>query len=134
MNDPVVELTRVAHEWDRVMVANDAEQIGRYMADDWLIIGPDGSVGDRATFLGLVASGDLSHNVMESHDVNVRVYGDAAVVIARGISGGNYREQAFYLVERVSCVFVRREGQWKCVSTHLSQIAESSGPTAEADP
>ncbi|MCU0647840.1 MAG: nuclear transport factor 2 family protein [Gemmatimonadaceae bacterium] len=30
--------------WDRAMVANDAEAIGRYMAEDWAIVGPDGSV------------------------------------------------------------------------------------------
>lgn len=121
------ELKRVAVEWDRAMVENDAEAIGRYMADDWTIIGPDGSVGDKARFLELVKSGVLTHDVMESHDVNVRVYGDAAVVIARGISGGTFREHAFYLVERSSSVFVRQEGRWRCVSTHLSLIADNGG-------
>ena len=55
--------------WDRAMVTNDPEAIGAYMADDWTIIGPDGSVGDKATFLELVRSGKLTHDVMESHDV-----------------------------------------------------------------
>jgi hypothetical protein len=59
-------------EWDRAMVENDPEAIGRYMADDWTIIGPDGSVGDKAMFLGLVKSGVLTHDVMESHDMQVR--------------------------------------------------------------
>ena len=118
------ELKRVAVEWDRAMVENDAEAIGRYMADDWTIIGPDGSVSDKARFLGLVKSGLLTHDVMESHDVSVRVYGDAAVVIARGVSGGTFQDQPFYLVERSSSVFVRHEGRWRCVSTHLSLIAE----------
>jgi hypothetical protein len=82
------EVIGVAHDWDRAMVTNDPEAIGAYMADDWTIIGPDGSVGDKATFLELVRSGALTHDVMESHDSKVRVYGDTAVVIAQGISGG----------------------------------------------
>jgi ketosteroid isomerase-like protein len=106
------------------MVANDADTIGNYMADDWTIIGTDGSVGDKATFLELVRSGALTHDVMESHDLNVRVYGDTAVVTARGVSGGKYQGEPFYLVERASCVFVRQEGQWKCVLTHLSQLQQ----------
>jgi len=118
------ELIGLANEWDRAMVENDAEAIGRYMANDWTIIGSDGSVGDKATFLGLVKSGALSHDVMESADLNVRVYGDTAVVTSRGISGGKYQGQAFREVERVSCVFVRQEGRWKCVLTHLSRIAQ----------
>jgi ketosteroid isomerase-like protein len=117
------ELIDVSHAWDRAMVANDADEIGQYMSDDWTIIGADGSVGDKTTFVELVRSGALTHDVMESHDMNVRVYGDTAVVIARGVSGGNYQGQKFYLVERVSCVFVRQEGRWRCVSTHLSQLA-----------
>ena len=118
------ELIALAAESDRAMVANDAEAIGRYMADDWTIVGSDGSVGDKATFLGLVDAGVLTHDVMESHDVGVRVYGDAAVVVARGVSGGTYRGRPFHEVERVSCVFVRHGGRWACVLTHLSKLGQ----------
>ena len=117
------ELVRVAHEWDRAMVTNDAAAIGRYMADEWVIIGADGSVDTREKFLELVRRGILTHDVMESHDLDVRVHGDAAVVIARGVSGGRYHGQAFLLNERVSSVFVRQDGGWRCVSTHLSRLA-----------
>jgi hypothetical protein len=33
-----------------------------------------------------MGSGDLTHDVMETHDPRIRTYGDAAVVIARGVS------------------------------------------------
>lgn len=121
------ELIRVVNDWDRAMVANDAEAIGRYMAEDWTIIGPDGSVGDKPTFLELLKSGTLSHDVMASDDLRVRVYGDTAVVTARGVSGGKYQGQPFREVERSSCVFVRQEGQWRCVLTHLSRLAQEAG-------
>jgi ketosteroid isomerase-like protein len=117
------ELIDVSDAWDQAMVANDPEAIEQYMADDWVIIGSDGNVGDKATFLDLVRSGALTHDVMESHDLNVRVYGDAAVVIARGVSGGNYQGQRFHLIERVSCVFVKQESRWRCVLTHLSPLS-----------
>lgn len=118
---------RVVTEWDRAMVENDAASIGRYMADDWTIIGSDGSVGDKPSFLALVKSGALSHDVMESDDVNIRIYGDTAVVTARGVSGGKYQGQPFHEVERVTCVFVRQERQWRCVLTHLSRLAQKEG-------
>ena len=106
------------------MVENDPEAIGRYMADDWTIVGSDGSIADKPTFLGLVRSGALSHDVMDSDDMNVRIYGDTAVFTARGVSGGRYQGQPFREVERVTCVFVRQTGQWRCVLTHLSKLAE----------
>lgn len=119
------EVIGVANEWDRAMVENDAEAIGRYMAEDWTIIGSDGSVGDKPTFLALVKSGTLTHDVMESDDLRVRVYGDTAVVTARGVSGGKYQGVPFREAERSSCVFVRQEGRWKCVLTHLSRLAQN---------
>lgn len=51
------ELIALSNDWDLAMVRNDADAIGRYMADDWTIVGPDGSMSDKATFLGLVKSG-----------------------------------------------------------------------------
>ena len=127
MNDKAEEeLIALAHEWDRAMLENDADAIGRFMADDWTIVGSDGRVGDKATFLGLVKSGALSHDVMESDDFEVRVYGDTAVIMAKGVSGGTYQGQRFRELERSSNVFVRREGRWRCVLTHLSRIEPSS--------
>jgi ketosteroid isomerase-like protein len=119
------ELIALSNEWDLAMVRNDADAIGRYMADDWTIVGPDGSIGDKATFLGLVKSGALTHDVMESEDFRVRNYGSTAVVLARGVSGGRYHGQAFREVEQSSNVFVKQQGQWKCVLTHLSRLRSS---------
>jgi ketosteroid isomerase-like protein len=104
------------------MIENDPDAIGTYMADDWTIVGTDGDVSDKASFLGLVASGALTHDIMTSEDVTVRQYGDAAVVMSHGVSAGTYRGQAFREVERASNVFVRQGGHWKCVLTHLSKL------------
>jgi len=105
------------------MVENDADAIGRYMAEDWTITGSDGNISDKASFLELVRSGLLTHDVMTSEDLKVRVYGDAAVVTARGVSGGQYQGRAFREVERSSNVFVKQHGEWRCVLTHLSRLA-----------
>lgn len=119
------ELFTAVNEWDRAMVENDADAIGRYMADDWVIVGSDGRVSDKAHFLGLVRSGVLNHDVMESNDLRVRVYGDTAVLLSRGVSGGRYRGEPFREIERASCVFVRESGRWRCVLTHLSRLSPS---------
>ena len=123
MNDTAATaLARISGDWDRAMITNDADAIGRFMHDDWIIIGSDGSVGGKARFLELIRSGSLTHDVMESHDLDVRMYGDAAVVIARGVSGGTWEGQRFLLNERVSSVFIRSGSEWRCVTTHLSRL------------
>ena len=120
--DAVRDLLEVARAWDEAMVHNDATAIGSFMADEWLIIGPDGSVGDRARFLHLVSSGELTHDVMTTEDPIVRVYGDTAILVAQGTSGGNFKGTPFRLRERATSAFVRRDGRWQCVLTHLSTL------------
>lgn len=110
------------------MVGNDAEAIGRFMAEEWTIFGSDGSSSDKTTFLDLIRSGVLSHDVMQSEDITIRVYGDAAVVTARGVSGGTYQGRAFREVERQSNMFILQGGEWRCVVTHLSRLVLPLGP------
>lgn len=116
------EVIAAATAWDQAMVGNDAKAIGAFMGEEWVIVGQDGSVTGKAAFLALIASGDLTHDVMSSDEMEVRVYGDTAVVIARGSSGGAWKGQRFLEHERGSNVFVRRDGRWVCVLTHLSTM------------
>jgi ketosteroid isomerase-like protein len=123
VNDSVrKELQSLDKEWSSAIVKNDAEAIGRFMADDWIIIGPEGNVIDRARFLGVIKSGDLVHESMESDDWRVRVYADTAVVTAQARSRGKYKGQAFATHERSTSVFVLKDGRWQCVLTQLTPI------------
>ena len=120
---PEAELLAVVRDWDAAMIRNDADEIGRYMAEDWILIGSDGRAIDRAAFLAVIESGELSHDVMESEDVQIRVYGSAAIVTASGVSAGKFRGHAFREVERQSNMFIRQGSTWRCVLTHLSRLA-----------
>ena len=128
---PEVELVALAHDWDRAMVRNDVAAIGRFMADDWTIIGADGGVSDKSGFLALVASGSLSHDVMHSESIAVRVYGATAILTAYGVSGGLYQGRAFHDREISSNVFVRKGEHWRCVLTHLSRLAPTNARSEE---
>lgn len=118
-----LEVRDFLHRWDAAMLTNDPVRIGSFMADEWTIVGSDGSVEGKERFLSLVASGELGHDEMTTQELRLRIYGDTAVAISRGTSGGQFRGTPFFLVERSSCVLVRRAGQWTCVLTHLSLLS-----------
>lgn len=122
MSDSEQELLTVVRDWDVVMVQNDADAIGRFMAEDWTIVGSDGHTMDKQTFLHLIRDGILSHDLMQSDDLSIRVYGSAAVVTGLGVSAGIFQGRPFREVERQSNVFVRQGSQWRCVLTHLSRV------------
>ena len=43
------------------MIQNDADAIGLFLSDDWIIIDPDGGVIDKSRFLAVIRSGALKH-------------------------------------------------------------------------
>jgi len=118
------ELLKLEKAFAEAIVKNDLEGIGRLVAEDWIIIDPNGEIVDRTRFFEVIKSGALTHDIMESEDFRVCVYGDSAVVTAITSAKGNFMGQEFSTRERATDVFVKRDGRWQCVLTHLTRFSK----------
>jgi ketosteroid isomerase-like protein len=118
------EILKLEKEFTEAIVKNDAGAIEQFLSDDWIIIDPDGGVIDKSRFLGVIKSGALTHEMMESDGVRVRVYGDCGVLTALTRSKGKFAGHEFTTRERATDVFVRRDGRWRCVLSHLTRFAK----------
>ena len=98
------------------------EAIGQFLADDWVIIDPDGSIIDKSRFLSVIKSGTLTHEMMESEDMKVRSYGDSAVVTALTKTKGKFAGQEFTTQERPTDVFVKQGGRWRYAFSQLTKF------------
>ena len=116
------ELLKLEEAFAQAIVKNDPEAIGRFVADDWIIIDSDGGIVDRTRFFEVIKSGALTHEMMESEDFRVRVYGDSAVVTGVTRTKGKFMGQEFSTQERATDVFVKGDGRWQCVLTHLTRF------------
>lgn len=110
----------ILDDWAAAIVADDADRIGSFAEPDWVIIGPEGGPVGRDQFLAAVASGELTHSDMTFEVLDVRVYGDVAVVWARGTNHGTWRGAPFGADEWTTDVFVRRDGGWRCAVSALT--------------
>jgi ketosteroid isomerase-like protein len=115
-------LLKVEKEFAQAIVSNNLEGIGRLVADDWIIIDSDGGIVDQTRFFEVIKSGALTHDMMESEDLRVRVYGASAVVTGLTRTKGKFMGQEFSTQERATDVFVKRDGRWRCVLTHLTRL------------
>jgi len=114
------ELLKLEEQFSEAIIKNDPEAIERLVADEWIIINADAGIIDKERFLGVIKSGTLTHEMMESDDMRVRVYGDSAVVTAITRTKGKFMGQEFSTEERATDFFVRFDGQWRCVLTQLT--------------
>lgn len=122
--DPVhAELVAINEDWSRAIVSNDAEQIGSFMADDWVIVSESG-VASKEQFLTFITSGGLTHSAMDHvGEPRVRVYGDIAVLTERATNTAHYEGQRFDADEWTTSMFARRDGRWLCVLSHITPVA-----------
>jgi len=114
------ELIDFGSKWAKAMVANDAASIGSFMADDWVIVSERG-ISTKQQFLSFVESGALTHSAFEmASDARVRQYGDTAVMTIRVTNTAHFGGQQFDADEWTSDVFVKRDGKWLCVLSHIA--------------
>jgi ketosteroid isomerase-like protein len=118
------ELLKLENEFARAIASNDADALDRLLADDWIIVEPDGGMIDKARFLGVIGSGALSHESMESTDLRARLYGDTAVVTGLTTSKGKFMGQDFTSCERATDIFVKQADRWQCVFTQLTRFTK----------
>ena len=45
------ELLKLENEFARAVASNDAAALDRFLADDWIIVDPDGGIIDKRVFL-----------------------------------------------------------------------------------
>ena len=114
------EIIQCNNHWDQAMVGNKVEEIATYLSDDWVIVGTEGGITTRESFLQSIASGDLMHTRMDADERRIKIYGDTAVVTAKGTSAGLYKRLSFSFYEWSTSVFIRNEGKWSCVLTMLT--------------
>ncbi|NEB37282.1 nuclear transport factor 2 family protein [Streptomyces sp. SID14515] len=125
-------IAAVLEEWSAAIVSNDVARMAAYMADEWVIVSESG-ITDREAFLGYVESGDLTHSAMRAiSPPRVRVHGDTAMITARMTNTAHYGGRRFDADEWVTDVFVRRDGRWLCVLSHITPAAAPTDPPPDA--
>jgi ketosteroid isomerase-like protein len=116
------EILNFAEQWAQALVSNDAQKIGGFMSDDWVIVGQNG-ITRKQDFLPSIESGDLTHEKMELvGEARVQVYGETAVLTGRVTNNGHYNGVPFSADEWTTDVFMRCEGRWLCVLSHITPV------------
>lgn len=123
----VRELMQLNQRYDEAWVAADVAAIERLTVKDFTSVGSDGRLRTRAEALAPLRSGDLNIESARSDDVNVRLYGNTAIITGRWTGNGQYKGESWTANERYTSALIRQDGTWRYVADHASEI-ESDNP------
>ena len=120
----IEELARQADAWDKAIIRKDRAAIADNMAEDFRQISARGDVAGKAAFLDAITSSKLVINPYGVEDMDIRFYGDVALVSGRTRMTGSYDGKPFGSHYRYVDVYVRKEGKWRVASVQITPVQE----------
>jgi len=115
------ELERLNETWNRAWLEKDATAVERLIADDYVYVGPNGQMLDRAAILGIIRSPNYWLDRWTRTEVVVRMLGiDSALIRHRGQGAGSFDGTAFQQDHRCVMVCVRHGTEWTIVFEQCS--------------
>jgi ketosteroid isomerase-like protein len=115
-------LIRLERGWNDAFYRKDVAFIANLLADEFVATYEDGSRGDKAKELALVAAFNQQVESATQDDFTVKVYGETAVVWFTLRLVGIKQGQRSELRLRYTDVWVMRDGRWQCVSAHSTRL------------
>jgi uncharacterized protein (TIGR02246 family) len=124
MNDAdVSRLRAIQQELADAWIARDRAALERLIAPDWVVTHVQGERRTRDEVLRDMLESDATRiDSMIADDIDVRVFGEAAVVTGRTQARGIQSGSAFNVRLRFTDVFVRRNGAWQAVASHATLL------------
>ena len=121
--ETVVEgIRRLDQERIQAQIHADAAALDRIYADDFIGIGPSGTVRTKPQVLADFTSHDLNFQSITTAEVRIRVYGNTAVETGRSTMVGQDKGNVVPRDNRFTRVWVRRQGRWRLVANHYSTL------------
>lgn len=134
MNDQKTQIDAIQEletTWSHAEMGADTATLAAISTSDFMLVGPLGFVLDKGLWLERYRSGDLVTGSLSLEDPATRVYGEAAVTIARHIQRASYKGQPVDGQFRTTHIAVRVERRWLLAGIQLSPIG---GPPPFAAP
>jgi uncharacterized protein (TIGR02246 family) len=104
----------------QAQIGADAVALGRIYADDFIGVGPSGTVRTKAQVISDFTSGDLKFQSITTDEVQVRVYENTAVETGLSTMVGQDKGKAVPRDTRFTRVWVKQQGRWRLVANHYS--------------
>ena len=124
------ELMKLEREWADANKTHNAEAARRVVADDAVIVYPDGTVATKAIEVQTIESGAITADAFEMVDPKVTVVNaDSAFIAGRSIiRNGKYKDPNTKKTIDISGeyrfldVYRRRDGKWQAVASQATKI------------
>jgi ketosteroid isomerase-like protein len=121
-SDVAAELRNIEDQLAAAWVAGDRSVHERVLSEDWSVIDAQGRIRTKAQVLEEMFQPGERSITGRIDEVNVRPYGDWAVVTGKTHVAGRYEGNEINVTLRFMDVFRRAEGKWQVVASQATLL------------
>jgi ketosteroid isomerase-like protein len=122
MNDPLSDVRSAEEQLAEAHVRLDIDLIDSLLHPDYVIIQPGGRVETKAEVLDSYRSGTRHWDSARSDEMDVRIYGQTAIVVGRWTASGRNGDVNFDYAARFLSVWVFENGRWLNLTSQSTEI------------
>jgi len=115
-------IRKLDEERIQAQIHADVPALDRIYAEDFIGIGPSGTVRTKPQVLEDFSSHELKFQSITTDEVRIRVYGNTAVETGRSTLIGEDKGKKVPADNRFTRVWVRQQGHWRLVANHYSSL------------
>ena len=104
----------------QAQIGADTAALDRIYADDFIGVGPSGTVRTKKQVILDFTSGTLKFQSITTDEVQVRVYENTAVETGLSTMDGQDKGKTVPRNTRFTRVWVKQDGRWRLVANHYS--------------
>ena len=114
--DPVVAVQKLTTDLGTALSMGNADQLDGLLSDGYLHINDQGQLVTKPDLIAGVRNGSVKYDSVNIQEVNIRVYGEAAVVNATFMGTNAANGTRSNVSDRVTFVAAREGDNWRFVS------------------
>ena len=113
-------LISVENNWVDALVKSDMTALDSILADTYVDTDEHSHRGGKQDVFSFLKSGDLKLDSIKLSDMQVHIYGDAAVVIGNSEQAGSFLGGPIAAKIIFTDTFVKQDRKWRVVASHRS--------------
>jgi ketosteroid isomerase-like protein len=108
--------------WNHAIEAKDTKALDMLLASTFVAVEIDGSISSKSEFLASIKDPEYKPSQAVNEQVNVQVYGDAAIVVGIFRIKGVEKGRPYVHRERFTDTWIKHDQTWQCVASHATLI------------
>jgi len=123
-SDDASKVVAMENLWNQMQLNHDASAMEKMLDEDFVLTDYDGALSNKNQFLDSIKDMSIKLTQEMSEGMKLHQHGNTVVVTGATREKGTQNGKAFQHYGRFTDTWIKKDGRWLCVASHLGVISK----------